>query len=70
MASVQWTASESSAQKNKMPSLNFAVKRQAICRQCEHAKLFAGAISQCGLCGCIIKIKIGLPGQHCQEGKW
>jgi hypothetical protein len=42
-------------------------ERMDICRQCE---FYNPMLSRCRICGCIMKLKVKLPGTKCPLNKW
>lgn len=47
-----------------------AAERIKVCNDCEHKDIKIG-ISRCGMCGCLIKVKIFSPAENsCPAGKW
>jgi hypothetical protein len=42
-------------------------KRYLLCESCE---FFDSPSKRCKKCGCFLKIKTGMRGQHCPIGKW
>lgn len=42
--------------------------RRETCRACEHNT--GGAVVRCRLCGCALRAKTRLAGEHCPVGKW
>jgi len=45
-------------------------KRLTICNGCPHKESKFLAPTQCGLCGCVLKIKAALENESCPAGKW
>jgi hypothetical protein len=45
-------------------------RRQGICATCPNAKLLAGVVNRCALCGCAIRAKVRIKGEKCPAGKW
>lgn len=45
-------------------------KRLQICNTCPHKELKFLAPSQCGVCGCVLKVKARIAGESCPLGKW
>jgi hypothetical protein len=44
--------------------------RTEICDGCEHAKIVAGVVEKCDLCGCVLWAKVRNAGERCPAGKW
>ena len=42
-------------------------RRLAICESCEHLQR---PKYRCGLCGCLMKVKVLLPKQKCPDNRW
>ncbi len=57
-----------SAARHRLPAIPYRARLE-ICRQCEHVKYFLWR-PRCGICGCFMEIKAGIPGMHCPLGKW
>ncbi len=45
-------------------------KRLQVCNTCPHKELKFLAPSQCGVCGCVLKVKARIAGESCPLGKW
>ncbi len=45
-------------------------KRLDICSSCPHREPKFLAPAQCGLCGCVLKVKASMSGEKCPIEKW
>ncbi len=53
---------------HRLPAIPYR-ERLEICRRCDRVKYFLWR-PRCGVCGCFMEIKAGIPGMHCPLGKW